>query len=874
MATVGEQIKEPEAGWRRYDDTHPGLKYTGTWTTPSPTNAGYYGGSIRVTSRAVDNNYVTFSFFGTKLRIISDFYSDRHSDNAITIDGVTETYSAFRTVGTSSLQQAIVYEKVGLTLGFHTVSIAAGHNRINFTLDAIDIDETGYLSGYALTSPEAGWRRIDNRDSKLTYTGSWGTWTSTSHYLGEITASNVVGSKLNFFFKGTKLRIIDERNPNRTKIAKLSIDGKQEFYNSNGTQLLQVVVYEKTGMSNDIHHVEIEVIDSNYVGVDAVDVDDDGYLIAQVGQKLTAPEVGWKRYDDATSEIKYEGTGWVSAKGDSNTYAGTAHYVTLNGVTSNNIKFDFYGTKMRIIDLYWTNRVNNVTIEIDGVISTWNPNNSSNKYQVMVFEVIGLSETLHNVKISTTSSSGTLSIDGVDVDSTGRLFHPDEVTNVANLEVGKRIRCHYQSSIANTIGTFSGLGEQTSAFIPDTSSATPNGDFYFIMVEDWNGRKLLVADRNIQNAISWDVINANGMVGGKSVSFAGLTEAATSIRLLTGGINASDKDNEWDKYIVHSNLNGKVATGDNNVWNYNGGTSWTSTTNATGTGNRTGRGANGNAGASGYNPSAYLAVATATGFRPVMEVTILPMYRSLIKYAGTYQKYEKGDFPETIYRNANPTMTSNTSPQGVVSTSSIYNSTYEGWKAMNGGVVGVDDCWATANNTPSGTLTYQFVSTARIGAYAITSRDATDTFSAPKNWTFEASNDGKNWVFLHTVNNEATWTQKQRRVYVLDGNYSYVYFRLNITANYSTSYTSVGEWELIEVITVEGKQAGWSPVSTSLPAENTLFKEGMADLSVFDRKLERCNQIMVSNGSLGSGKLFKSSLNLKKYFEITNVNAK
>lgn len=99
MATVGDQLKEPEVGWRRYDDTHIGLKYTGTWTTPSPSNTGYYGGSIRVTSRAVDNNYVTFSFYGTKLRIISDFYEHRHSDNAITIDGVTETYSAFRAVG-------------------------------------------------------------------------------------------------------------------------------------------------------------------------------------------------------------------------------------------------------------------------------------------------------------------------------------------------------------------------------------------------------------------------------------------------------------------------------------------------------------------------------------------------------------------------------------------------------------------------------------------------------------------------------------------------------------------------------------------------------------------------------------------------------
>lgn len=62
MAVLGDQLVAPESGWRRYDDTHVGLKYTGTWTIPSPSNTVYYGGSIRVTSRAVDNNYVKFSF--------------------------------------------------------------------------------------------------------------------------------------------------------------------------------------------------------------------------------------------------------------------------------------------------------------------------------------------------------------------------------------------------------------------------------------------------------------------------------------------------------------------------------------------------------------------------------------------------------------------------------------------------------------------------------------------------------------------------------------------------------------------------------------------------------------------------------------------
>ncbi|GED17654.1 hypothetical protein D1872_202580 [compost metagenome] len=42
---------------------------------------------------------------------------------------------------------------------------------------------------------------------------------------------------------------------------------------------------------------------------------------------------------------------------------------------------------------------------------------------------------------------------------------------------------------------------------------------------------------------------------------------ATTIRLLTGGVSSTDKENEWDQYIVNSSLNGTIIPGDNAVWN-------------------------------------------------------------------------------------------------------------------------------------------------------------------------------------------------------------------------------------------------------------------------------------------------------------------
>ncbi|WGU94752.1 hypothetical protein QJQ58_00275 [Paenibacillus dendritiformis] len=142
-----------------------------------------------------------------------------------------------------------------------------------------------------------------------------------------------------------------------------------------------------------------------------------------------------------------------------------------------------------------------------------------------------------------------------------------EVKNVEKLKIGKKIRCHYKA-ISNTLGTFSGLGKKTSGFIsPTTSSATPNGDFYFICVDkDHLGRWKLIADRSIQHTISWDTLNSAGVASGSGLPVLIDNEIECVIRFLTGG-NFSDKDNEWDKYIFSSTLNGSVTAGDVLIWN-------------------------------------------------------------------------------------------------------------------------------------------------------------------------------------------------------------------------------------------------------------------------------------------------------------------
>jgi hypothetical protein len=98
------------------------------------------------------------------------------------------------------------------------------------------------------------------------------------------------------------------------------------------------------------------------------------------------------------------------------------------------------------------------------------------------------------------------------------------------------------------------------------------------------------------------------------------------------GLGACPVTNEWDKYILNSDLDGKIKPGDNNVWHWNNGAgSWCQDTSVLNLQNdsshlatnvsRTRRGITGAAlialAGMGYNASS--TVLTSIGFRPVLQ---------------------------------------------------------------------------------------------------------------------------------------------------------------------------------------------------------------------------------------------------------------
>lgn len=357
-----------------------------------------------------------------------------------------------------------------------------------------------------------------------------------------------------------------------------------------------------------------------------------------------------------------------------------------------------------------------------------------------------------------------------------RVYHINEVTNLKDLSISKRIRCHYTAS-SGMIGVFSGMGEETSEFIPPISSETPNGDFYLIHVgNDRLGRKILMADRNIQHTISWDTLNSTGLANGSgapiyfdealgksvfgssldapysivnavdgnystlwystgtggniendriiidlnepmdinkvslvstaisckdfivqysddninffnayqgthinidklrhtytfsnvgkhrywaiyilstwttgsssglySVSLHKRTDFSIDIRLPSGGVS-SNTANEWNDYIVNSTLNGTISAGDNDVWNWSGIGSWTSTSPST-PANRVVRG---NSALTTHTIGQVASAFNSTiGFRPIFIVEFLPQSRSFLRVANEYLTY-RGDSWSTV----------------------------------------------------------------------------------------------------------------------------------------------------------------------------------------------------------------------------------
>lgn len=71
-----------------------------------------------------------------------------------------------------------------------------------------------------------------------------------------------------------------------------------------------------------------------------------------------------------------------------------------------------------------------------------------------------------------------------------------------------------------------------------------------------------------------------------------------------------------------------------------------------------------------------------------------------------------------------------------------------------------------------------------VRSYWVTVNQVPEPTRAPKDWTFEGSNDNSSWTTLHTVTNQTGWDSGETRYFEpTDVSTAYRYFRINFTAN-------------------------------------------------------------------------------------------
>ena len=181
-------------------------------------------------------------------------------------------------------------------------------------------------------------------------------------------------------------------------------------------------------------------------------------------------------------------------------------------------------------------------------------------------------------------------------------------------------------------------GSMANYTFGNTPSAEAN-QLQWVKIKDGD-KTLLICDRVILVSVSWDDLNAQGYITGKTVTIDG---AKYKCRVLTGGSNRRNNDwyaggtptnNEWDRFITReevitglpaplsSDLDTALNTTDHNsthnqLWHWVGVYSWCQETWAENASNRARRGYSSarhwHNGSSGYRN-------VSVGFRPVLEI--------------------------------------------------------------------------------------------------------------------------------------------------------------------------------------------------------------------------------------------------------------
>ncbi|EJQ50111.1 hypothetical protein IEI_02945 [Bacillus wiedmannii] len=149
-AKVGDVLKEPEPGWKRFDDSDPLISYAGPWSAAANTPLDNYNKTLHIKDyRNSTAAEFKFTFKGTGIRLIATLsdVSNFSVESTITIDGASETFKGYHLPYTI---QGLAFQKLNLQDGIHTVKVSTPA----FIFDAVDIQNGELISQDVITKPK------------------------------------------------------------------------------------------------------------------------------------------------------------------------------------------------------------------------------------------------------------------------------------------------------------------------------------------------------------------------------------------------------------------------------------------------------------------------------------------------------------------------------------------------------------------------------------------------------------------------------------------------------------------------------------------------------------------------------------------------
>ncbi len=132
--------------------------------------------------------------------------------------------------------------------------------------------------GERLTSPEAGWKRFDDKDPNIIYKGAWRDGNGDIYYNLSRKVTNRAGDTATLSFFGDKLRIITDSATGHSNKLNIEIDDVLESFPLNKGAGSQYLTYEKINLDNTWHKVVITTTDSLFSTIDAIDISENGFL--------------------------------------------------------------------------------------------------------------------------------------------------------------------------------------------------------------------------------------------------------------------------------------------------------------------------------------------------------------------------------------------------------------------------------------------------------------------------------------------------------------------------------------------------------------------------------------------------------------------